>query len=90
MEIRYLYFVISVILYNLGIWINLFFGLAGTVHVTFSEMKEMLRQIFEEFNLWLKSPERWLSLLNFGNAGKVLFACSWLPETDTGSADALP
>ena len=78
MEIRYLYFVISVILYNLGIWINLFFGLVGATHVTFSEMKEMLRQIFEEFNLWLKSPERWLSMLSFGNARKAflpVFGC---------------
>ena len=71
MEIRYLYFVISVLLYNLGIWINMFFGLVGATHVTFSEMKEMLRQIFEEFNLWLKSPERWLSMLSFGNARKA-------------------
>ena len=71
MEIRYLYFVISILLYNLGIWINLFFGLAGATHVTFSEMKEMLRQIFEEFNLWLKSPERWLSMPSFGNARKA-------------------
>jgi len=75
MEVRYLFFVISVLLYNLSVWINLFFCLAGTAHVTFSEIKEMLRQIFEEFNLWLKSPERWLSMRSFGNTGKALFAC---------------
>jgi hypothetical protein len=90
MEVRYLYFVISVLLYNLTVWINLFFGLAGAAHVTFSEMKELLRQIFEEFNLWLKSPERWLSMLSFGNARMVLFACFWLPVAQIGSAAALP
>lgn len=82
MEVRYLYFVISVLLYNLTVWINLFFGLAGAAHVTFSEMKDLLRQIFEEFNLWLKSPEKWFSLLSFGNARMALFAC-FLAACDT-------
>ena len=90
MEVRYLYFVVSILLYNLTVWINLFFGLVGAAHVTFSEMKEMLRQIFEEFNLWLKSPERWLSMLSFGNAKKAIFACFWLPAMLAGSATALP
>lgn len=88
MEVRYLYFVISVLLYNLSVWINLFFGLEGAAHVTFTEMKEMLRQIFSEFALWLKSSDRWFSTLNLENVGKALFACFWLPATRAGSANA--
>lgn len=90
MEIRYLYFVISVLLYNLNVWINLFFGLAGAAHITFSEMKEMLRRIFEDFILWLKSPERWLSMLSLGSSGKAHLACFWLIVTQPGSASMLP
>jgi len=78
-EVRYLFFVVSVLLYNLWVWINLFFNFSTSdEHVTIAGFKELMRKAFEEFNLWLKSPERWLSMLSFGNAGRLFlpaFGC---------------
>ena len=78
-EVRYLFFVVSVLLYNLWVWINLFFNFSTSdEHVTIAGFKELMRKTFEEFNLWLKSPERWLSMLSFGNARKAflpIFDC---------------
>ena len=61
--IRYLFFVVSILLYNLWVWTNLTFGLAGKNWVTTNDIKDVLRQSFDEFNEWLKSPERWLTSL---------------------------
>jgi putative transposase len=78
--IRYFFFVISVLLYNLWVWINLAFGLEGNSAIRVDELKEILCDIFDEFLRWLSSPERWFSfgLMDaFGARGfllqKVLF-----------------
>lgn len=88
--IRYFFFVISVLIYNLWVWVNLNFGLVGSMRVTVAGLKEILSDAFEEFWRWLSSPERWLSLHSLGNSNGAQFACSWLPAKPSGSADALP
>jgi hypothetical protein len=74
---RYLFFAISVLLYNLWIWINLTFGLAGAAAIRVDEMIQMLRSMFDEFWRWLKSPERWFCC-QLENSGRAAF-CAWRP-----------
>jgi putative transposase len=72
--IRYLFFAISVLLYNLWVWINMTFGLAGAAAIKVEEMIQMLRSMFDELRRWLKSPDRWFcrQLENFGRAAFAL------------------
>ncbi len=57
--VRFLFFAISVLLYNLWVWLNLTIGLFGAARIMVEEMIQMLRSMFEEFWRWLKSPEMW-------------------------------
>lgn len=67
-ETRYLFFVFSVLLYNLGIWLNLFFFFGSeTASITIAMLKDLGRQVFEEFFLWLRQPQRWFSMQAVGN-----------------------
>lgn len=58
---RYFFFVISVLLYNLWVWINLNFGLFGNAAIRVDEIKDMLRKIYDEFLRLLSCPEKWFS-----------------------------
>ena len=88
--VRYFFFIISVLLYNLWIWVNLTFGAAFHTSIKVEELKQLLTKGFEDFWRWLSSPERWLSMLSLGNSKEAQFACFWLPVTQAGSAGALP
>ena len=85
--IRYFFFVISVLIYNLWVWVNLNFGLAGSARITVAEIKEILSKAFEEFWRWLSSPEKWFSMRRLGNLESAILGCLQLPA---GSASALP
>jgi len=88
--IRYFFFVISVLLYNLWVWANLNFGVETSVRITVEELKQLLIKGFEDFWRWMVSPERWLSMLSLGNSKGARIACfGWLAKP-AGSAGALP
>lgn len=59
--VRYFFFVVSLLLYNLWVGINLAFGLGGGRTIKVDEIKDLLRTISDEFWHWLSSPERWFS-----------------------------
>lgn len=80
--VRYLFFAFSVLLYNLWVWINLTFGLAGAAAIRVEEMIRMLRQMFEEFWRWLKSPERWFCC-QLADFGRTAF-CALQPRAAMG------
>lgn len=88
--VRYFFFVISVLLYNLWVWVNLNFGAEISARITVEELKQLLTKGFDDFWRWLSSPERWLSMLSLGNSKGAQFACFWLPAKPAGSAGALP
>ncbi|MCX6771276.1 MAG: transposase [Candidatus Micrarchaeota archaeon] len=88
--VRYFFFVISVLIYNLWVWVNLNFGAEPHARITVEELKQLLTKGFEDFWRWLSSPERWLSLHSFGNSKGAQFACFWLPAKSAGSIGALP
>ena len=76
--VRYLFFVVSVLLYNIWVWVKLNFGLFGPLTITAAEVREIVTNMVDDFWRWLKSPERWLSMLSFGNARKAflpIFGC---------------
>jgi len=85
--IRYFFFVISVLVYNLWVWVNLNFGLEGNMRITVAEIKEILSKAFDEFWRWRSSSERWFSLPSFGNLKSATFGCL---QFLSGSAEALP
>jgi len=67
-EVRYLFFVFSVLLYNLWVWINLFFFFGSeTTGITIALMKDLVKRIFEDFFLWLRQPQKWFSFQAAGN-----------------------
>lgn len=72
-EVRYLFFVVSVLLYNLWVWINLFFNLdtAGE-HITIAGLKYRMQRALDEFLLWLKNPNRWFCLGVGGKIGEAI------------------
>ncbi len=88
--VRYFFFVISVLLYNLWVWVNLSFGAVPHTRIKVEELKQLLTKEFEDFWRWMSSPERWLSMLSLGNSKEAQFACFWLPATPTGSTGVLP
>jgi len=88
--VRYFFFAISVLLYNLWVWVELNSGATPCARITVEEFKQLLTKGFEDFWRWLSSPERWLSMLSFGKLEGAQFACFWLPARMTGSAFALP
>jgi len=73
--IRYFFFAISVLVYNIWVWVNLNFGIEGPKRITVEELKQILTKAFEDFWRWLASPERWFSMRSLENAGKVLLHC---------------
>jgi len=85
--IRYFFFVISVLIYNLWVWVNLTFGVDGIIYVKVDELRQLLMKMFEDFWRWLSSSDRWFSLHSLENGKRALFVCFWLL---TGSAEALP
>lgn len=87
--VRYFFFAISVLLYNLWVWVNLSFGAASHTRIKVEELKQLLTKGFEDFWRWLSSPERWLSMLSLGNSKGAQFACFWLPAKPARSAGAL-
>jgi len=89
-QVRYLFFVVGVLMYNLWVWINLFFNFSASgQHITLAGMKNMLREAFEAFWLWLKNPQRWFSLPSLQNVKRGYFACFGRLRLPIGSADAL-
>ena len=67
-EVRYLFFVFSVLLYNLWVWLNLFFFFRSeTAGITIAMLKDLGRQVFDDFFLWLRQPQRWFSMQAVGN-----------------------
>ncbi len=75
--IRYFFFVISILIYNLWVWVNLNFGLVGSLRISVAEIKEILTKSFEEFWRWLSSPERWFSLTSNEKIGKCYFLAAF-------------
>ena len=73
--VRYFFFVISVLIYNLWVWVNLNFGAETHARIKVEELKQLLTKGFEDFWRWLSSPERWLSMLSLGNSKGAQFAC---------------
>jgi len=73
--VRYFFFAISVLLYNLWVWVNLNFGIQYSASMSVEELKQLLTKGFEDFWRWLSSPERWLSLPSLGILGRAQFAC---------------
>lgn len=71
--LRYFFFVVAILLYNLWVWVNLTFGLTGGAALKVEELKEILQKSFEEFLRWLSSPERWFSVLSDGNGARAVF-----------------
>ncbi len=84
--LRYFFFTVALLLYNLWVWINLTFGLTGGSALKVEELKEILQKSFEEFLRWLSSPERWFSALTSGNGRGAAFC---LPAGAAGSDEAL-
>lgn len=72
---RYFFFAISVLLYNLWVWVNLNFGIQNGAAMSIEELKQSLTKGFEDFWSWLSSPERWLSMFSLGNSKGAQFAC---------------
>jgi len=85
--VRYFFFVMSVLIYNLWVWVNLTFGVDGFIFVKVDELRQLLMKLFDDFRQWLSSPDRWFSQHSLENEKRLLFIRFWLP---TGSADALP
>ena len=71
--VRYFFFAISVLIYNLWIWVNLTFGTEGIIHVKVDELLQLLTKLFDDFWRWSSSPDRWFSLLSLEKTGKALF-----------------
>lgn len=90
-NIRYFFFMISILLYNLWVWTNLNFGLVGGMRITVAEIKEILSKAFEEFWRWLASPEKWFCFPAAGHSERRLFCtCFGCLRMPFGSAPALP
>jgi len=88
--IRYFFFVISVLVYNLWVWVNLNFGLVGSMRITVAELKEILQKSFEEFWRWLSSPEKWFCFSAVGQRERRLFCAGFgCLRMSSGSASAL-
>lgn len=75
--VRYFFFVISVLVYNLWVWVHLNFGLVGSMRITVAEIKEILSKSFEEFWRWLSSPQNWFSLRIDEKSGKSYFLAAF-------------
>ena len=90
-EVRYLFFVIGVLMYNLWVWINLFFNLSTAgEHITIAGFKELLKNAFEDFWLWLKDPGRWFCCGAAWQAEGRLFCKAFgCLLTSAGGAEAL-
>ena len=74
--VRYLYFVIGVLLYNLWVWLNFFFDFDTCgEHLTIAWMKRKLAEIFEEFRIFMKSPQRWFGFMVDEKIGGGVSAC---------------
>lgn len=88
--VRYFFFAISVLIYNLWIWVNLTFGTEGIIHVKVDELLQLLTKLFDDFWRWSSSPDRWFSLLSLEKTGKALFAIFACKPMSAGSVDGLP
>jgi len=78
---RYLFFVISVLIYNIWVWANFIFGIAGNFRVTVDNIKEIFSEMFTEFFRWLLSPERWFTFGSVGPIRRELFLCNFGRQT---------
>lgn len=87
--VRYFFFVISILIYNLWVWVNLNFGLVGKLRITVAKLKQILMDAFDEFWRRLRSPERWFSMLSLKNESRCVFACFGRQLLPAGSAVAL-
>ena len=83
-KVRYFFFVVSVLFYNLWVWVNLTFGLWGKTMVRVDELKRILHDILDDFIRWLCNPERWFSFGLGGSLGER----SFLPENTLPSQAA--
>ena len=88
--VRYFFFVISILIYNLWVWVNLNFCLVGKLRITVAKLKRILLCAFEEFWLWLRSPQRWFSMPSLQNEKRGYFACFGRLRLPICSAVALP
>lgn len=93
--VRYLFFAISMLLYNLWVWLNLTFGLSGSANITVDELIGLLLKSFDEFWRWLKSPDRWFCcwVESFGRAAFCpwqQYAACWQPTLPIRELVVLP
>jgi putative transposase len=74
--VRYLFFAIGILLYNLWVFLNLFLCQDVRnfrIRVKVDELKEIAKEVFDEFWELLLSPARWFHFALWGAMGRGVF-----------------